>query len=187
MCVCVRKGLVLPLACHSGEIALAGLCRLHSSLAKAPVLFADAVITVAKKKLFHHSSFRCIVCVLVRVVRIAQLARLQKLRVLAARLTKRLLCWQLAATPTPSRHHTTPRQLPLLDIRELSRTKPHNRTRVPNRLPPQHTRCEQRVVGSFTVANHIFFTYCDDCVRKTGMRFRVRVTLRGAYSTKLPE
>ncbi len=47
-CVHERKGLALPRASHSGEIALAGSRRLHSTLAAAPVLFAHAVVTVAK-------------------------------------------------------------------------------------------------------------------------------------------
>jgi hypothetical protein len=44
------KGLALPRACHSGEIALAGSRRLHSTLAAAPVLFAHAVVTEIKNK-----------------------------------------------------------------------------------------------------------------------------------------
>ena len=39
------KGLALPRASHSGEIALAGSSRLRSTLAAAPVLFAHAVVT----------------------------------------------------------------------------------------------------------------------------------------------
>ena len=39
------KGLALPRACHSGEIALAGSRHLRSTLAAAPVLFAHAVVT----------------------------------------------------------------------------------------------------------------------------------------------
>ena len=42
------KELALPRACHSGEIALAGSRRLHSTLAAAPVLFAHDVVTVAE-------------------------------------------------------------------------------------------------------------------------------------------
>ncbi len=39
MCVHALKGLALRRASHPGEIALAGSCRLHSTLAAAPVLF----------------------------------------------------------------------------------------------------------------------------------------------------
>ena len=39
------KGLALPRASHSGEIALAGLHRLRSTLVAAPVLFTRAVVT----------------------------------------------------------------------------------------------------------------------------------------------
>jgi hypothetical protein len=48
--VCVRavKGLALPRASHPGEIALSGSRHLRSTLAVAPVLFAHAVVTVAK-------------------------------------------------------------------------------------------------------------------------------------------
>ncbi len=42
VCVQARKGLALPRASHSGEIALR---RLRSKLAAAPVLFAHAVVT----------------------------------------------------------------------------------------------------------------------------------------------
>jgi hypothetical protein len=42
------KGLALPRASHSGEIALAGLCCLRSTLAAAPVLFAHIVATEIK-------------------------------------------------------------------------------------------------------------------------------------------
>jgi hypothetical protein len=48
-CVCALKGVVLLGASYSGKIALAGSCRLRSTLAAAPVLFAHAVVTVAKK------------------------------------------------------------------------------------------------------------------------------------------
>jgi hypothetical protein len=44
------KGLALPRACHSGEIALAGSRRLHFTLAAVPVLFAHAVVTEIKNK-----------------------------------------------------------------------------------------------------------------------------------------
>ncbi len=44
------KGLALPRACHSGEIALAGSRRLHSALAAAPVFFAHAVVIEIKNK-----------------------------------------------------------------------------------------------------------------------------------------
>ncbi len=47
-CVHALKGLVLPRASHSGDIALTGSRRLHSTLAAAPVLFAHAAVTVAK-------------------------------------------------------------------------------------------------------------------------------------------
>ena len=40
-------------ASHSGEIALAGSCRLRSTLVAAPVLFAHAVFTLVKSKQFH--------------------------------------------------------------------------------------------------------------------------------------
>jgi hypothetical protein len=43
-----RKGMELPHASHPGEIALAGSRRLRATLAAAPVLFAHAVVTVAK-------------------------------------------------------------------------------------------------------------------------------------------
>jgi hypothetical protein len=42
------KGLALPRACHSGEIALASSRRLRSTFAAAPVLFAHAVVTEIK-------------------------------------------------------------------------------------------------------------------------------------------
>ncbi len=41
-CVHTLKGLALPRASHSGEIALAGSRRLRSTLAAAPVLFVHA-------------------------------------------------------------------------------------------------------------------------------------------------
>ena len=47
-CVPARNGLALPRESHYGEIALAGSCRLLSTLAAALVLFAHAVVTVAK-------------------------------------------------------------------------------------------------------------------------------------------
>ena len=46
-CVRALKGLVLPCASHSGEITLS--CRLHSTLAAAPALFAHTVVTEVKK------------------------------------------------------------------------------------------------------------------------------------------
>ena len=48
------KGLALPRAIHSGEIAMSGSRRLRPTLATAPVLFAHALsrITVAKSKQF---------------------------------------------------------------------------------------------------------------------------------------
>ena len=50
-CVRALKGLALPRAHHSGEIALAGSRGLHSTLAAAPVLFAHAAVTVAKQQM----------------------------------------------------------------------------------------------------------------------------------------
>ncbi len=50
VCACAKKGLALPCASHSGEIALAGSRRLRSTLAAAPVRFARAVVAVAKNK-----------------------------------------------------------------------------------------------------------------------------------------
>ncbi len=47
-CVYARKGLALPRASHSGEIALVGSRRLRSTLAAAPALFVVTIITVAK-------------------------------------------------------------------------------------------------------------------------------------------
>ena len=44
-----RKGLVLPRASHSGEIAMAGSRRLRSMLVAAPVLFAHAVVHSSNK------------------------------------------------------------------------------------------------------------------------------------------
>ncbi len=44
------KGLALPRASHSSEIALAGSRRLRSTLAAAPVLLARAVLTVVKNR-----------------------------------------------------------------------------------------------------------------------------------------
>ena len=44
------KGLALPRASRSGEIALASSRRLHSTLAVAPVLFTHAVATEIKNK-----------------------------------------------------------------------------------------------------------------------------------------
>ena len=60
--VCVRalKGLVLPRASHSGKSTLAGPRRLRSTLAAAPVVFADTAVTEAKKKQFQQPQFRCI-------------------------------------------------------------------------------------------------------------------------------
>ena len=49
-CVRALKGLALPRVSHSGEIALAGSHRLHSTLAAVPVLFAHAVATGIKNK-----------------------------------------------------------------------------------------------------------------------------------------
>jgi hypothetical protein len=47
------KGLTLPRANRSGEIALAGSRHLRSTRAAAPVLFAKAVVAVRKTKLFY--------------------------------------------------------------------------------------------------------------------------------------
>jgi hypothetical protein len=47
-CVHALKGLALPRASHSREIALAGSSRLRSTLAAAQVLFAQAVVTEIK-------------------------------------------------------------------------------------------------------------------------------------------
>ena len=44
------KGLALPRASYSGEIALAGSRGLHSTLVAAPVLFAHAAVTEAKNQ-----------------------------------------------------------------------------------------------------------------------------------------
>ncbi len=41
----VRKGLALPRASHSGEIAQLGSRHLHSAIVAAQVLFAHAVVT----------------------------------------------------------------------------------------------------------------------------------------------
>ncbi len=49
-CVRALKGLALPRASHSSEIALSGSRRLRSTLAAAPVLFAHAVVTEAKNR-----------------------------------------------------------------------------------------------------------------------------------------
>ncbi len=47
-CVSALKGLALPGASHSDEIALVGSRCLRSTLAAAPVLFALAVVTVTE-------------------------------------------------------------------------------------------------------------------------------------------
>ena len=49
-CVHTLKGLALPRASHSSEIALVGSPRLCSTLAAEPVLFAHAVVTIVKKR-----------------------------------------------------------------------------------------------------------------------------------------
>ena len=49
VCAYARKGLVLPRASHSGEIALAGSRRLRSTHAAAPALFAHAVVTAVTR------------------------------------------------------------------------------------------------------------------------------------------
>ena len=49
-CVPARKGLALPRASHSGEIALVGSQRLRAMLATVPVLFAHNAVTVAENK-----------------------------------------------------------------------------------------------------------------------------------------
>ena len=47
-CVHALKGLALPRASHSSEIALVGSRRPRSTLAAAPVLFAHAAVAVAE-------------------------------------------------------------------------------------------------------------------------------------------
>ena len=47
-CAHAIKELALLCASHSGEIALAGSRRLRFTLVAVPVLFAHAVVTVAK-------------------------------------------------------------------------------------------------------------------------------------------
>jgi hypothetical protein len=47
-CVHARKRLAMLRVSHSGEIALAGLHRLRSTLAAAPVLFGHIVVTDIK-------------------------------------------------------------------------------------------------------------------------------------------
>ncbi len=64
------KGLALPRASHSGEIALAGSRHLRSTLAAAPVLFAHAAITVGKT-----SSSAPLPCARVRAKALACCAR----------------------------------------------------------------------------------------------------------------
>jgi hypothetical protein len=44
-CVHALKGLALPRASRSCVIALVGSCRLRTTLAAAPVLFAHAIVT----------------------------------------------------------------------------------------------------------------------------------------------
>ena len=46
-CVHALKGLALPRASHSSEIALAGSLHMHSKLAIARVLLTHAAVTVA--------------------------------------------------------------------------------------------------------------------------------------------
>ena len=48
VCAYVLKGQALPHASHSGDIALSGSRRLRPTLAAAPVLFAHAVVAVAR-------------------------------------------------------------------------------------------------------------------------------------------
>jgi hypothetical protein len=45
-CVHALKVLALQRTSHSSEIALVGLCRLHSTLVAAPVLFTNVVVTI---------------------------------------------------------------------------------------------------------------------------------------------
>jgi hypothetical protein len=49
-CAHALKGLALPHASHSGEIALPGSLRLRSTLAAAPVLFVHAAVAVSKSE-----------------------------------------------------------------------------------------------------------------------------------------
>ena len=53
-CAHTLEGLALPRASHSGEIALSGSCRLRSTLATVPVLFAHDAAT--KSKLVEYSA-----------------------------------------------------------------------------------------------------------------------------------
>ena len=55
-CVHALKGLVLPRASHSCEIALVGSSRLRCTLAVAPALFAHAVVTEANTSSFSNPS-----------------------------------------------------------------------------------------------------------------------------------
>jgi hypothetical protein len=56
-CVRALKGLALPRASHSSESTLSGSRRLRSTLVAAPVLFAHAVVTVAKNSTSATPSF----------------------------------------------------------------------------------------------------------------------------------
>ena len=58
-CVRTLKGLALLRASHSGKIALAGSRRLRFTLAAAPVLFAHAVVTVAKNRTSTTPTAKC--------------------------------------------------------------------------------------------------------------------------------
>ncbi len=49
-CVRAIKGLALPRASHSSEIARVGSHRLRNTLAAAPALFAHVIFAVAKNK-----------------------------------------------------------------------------------------------------------------------------------------
>ena len=53
-CVHALKGLTLPWASHSGEIALLGVCCLHSAVAIAITLFPHAFLRVSRSKCFQH-------------------------------------------------------------------------------------------------------------------------------------
>ena len=57
-CVRALKGLALPRASHSSEIALADSRRLRSTLAAVSVLFAHAIVTVAKNRTFATPNWR---------------------------------------------------------------------------------------------------------------------------------
>jgi hypothetical protein len=64
-CVRALKGLVLPRASHSGELALAGTRCLLPMLLAAPVLLAHAVVTVLQSCTLSPLHFLCIYLVYV--------------------------------------------------------------------------------------------------------------------------